>query len=552
MATEIFIDGTEIAYRDFSITVPTSPMDIAPSAEVTTNANESISANDSLEIVIDGTTRFSGRTRSGGTISDLGGVDVTAYHQARDEFERTKSFTYFNAPAEAILSDALAFGGSNLTLDYPGTSPSIDGEYDVNDRPLKRVFRDMMDRTNRVWWVDPAGTTVHVEPLGGRGTWQAINTQNDKATLQKFDSGNIDTVRNEVTVVGTNQEQVRGSASDFGSQNTYGRRTGNSPYNVSYVTTQTEAEAVAESLLIPEPQPEGTLLVGSNVGDITQPLANYQVDVTDPGKDVTATDLVVESQTIEQGRATLTLGTGAGVSIEEVNRSTKSQEDQNEPGSVYGEDRISDDAISSDKLAELSITETKITDGAISTPKLQANSITANEIDVLNLESGDISISDPSLDSAMEYGAISFLGASFHAFYPTGTAASSLGTPNDEWTGVFTATVYPPSDNSGSLGTSATAWADVYAHNYVTASPDAIEAVDRDEIREADWYENPPAAVRERAKAIGDTDDEIPEGRDHTPVELGTIANWLLSVCKDQQEQLDDLRERVERLEDVN
>jgi hypothetical protein len=137
------------------------------------------------------------------------------------------------------------------------------------------------------------------------------------------------------------------------------------------------------------------------VGDVTQALVNQTVDVTDSGKGVNASGLVIEAQTIEQGRATLRLGAGSGVSIEELNRKTKSREDTTTPGSVYGQDRIGDSSIVESKLADLSvsvnkiqddavqeakvfasaITETKISDDAISTPKLQAGAITAGKID---------------------------------------------------------------------------------------------------------------------------------------------------------------------------
>lgn len=401
MTTEVLIGGSAIQYRDWSITVPTSSVDVAPSASVTTTATASVSANDTLTIEIDGTPVFEGRTRSAGTKSELGGRQLDAAHPARDLFEDTVSLSLVTPTTEEVLSAAIdAASTTGFALDYTGSAVSLSNDYNVEDRSVKRIFRDIMDRTGRVWWVDPAGSTIHVQPRGGRGQWQAIDTQADKASLTKFDEGSVDSVRNAVTVVGTGDEAVRATAEDSTSISTYGRRPGNSPYNVSYVTTQNEAQAYADALLTPQPLPSGTLLVGQNTGDVTQPLANYTVAVTDQGKDVDASGLIIESQTIQQGRAELEIGAGSGVSREEVNRQSKSNSDNSEPGSVYNSDRIADDAVTTSKLVDdaviasklqdLSVTlnkvdfdaidETKIQDDAVRTPQLFAGAVTAEKI----------------------------------------------------------------------------------------------------------------------------------------------------------------------------
>lgn len=698
MTTEVYIDSTEVPYRDWDITIPTSPVDIAPSASVTTNANATIAANDAIEIDIDGTTVFAGYTRSGGTISELGGVEVDAYHGGRDVFEDTVSLSITAPTDQQVLENALsaAGGGTTLTVDYTGITTPLNNAYECTDRSVKRIFRDMMDRTGRIWWIDPAGTTVHVQPLGDRGTWQAIDTQADRATLQRFDTGNVDTVRNAVTVVGTGEEQVRATVEDSTSINTYGRRPGNSPYNVSYVTAESEATAVADELIVSDPQPEGTLLVGSNVGDVTQPLANYQVDVTDQGKDLDIDNLVVEKQTIEQGQATLTLGAGAGVSIAEINRKSKSKDDQNEPGSVYDSDRIADDAISSAKIRDnavdsfklengavqsinladgsvlttkidqFAITETEIADDAVTTPKLVAgaveagkistgtitgtefdrvvdgevvgsediinlladkvifadtgdtadglttpengttviqggkietngvtalqidsDTITANEImagtitaellDALQVDTQSLQIVNGSGDGVEfnESGGSVVLepttngsggiGSDFNRFGPSFFESLNMDIANIGAIGAqgsqiaegfetgdeTTADVYlrPTTDDTNYLGDSTKAYTQIHSHNFVTSSPDPIQSVDCDGLCDIDWYENPPEPVRERAREMGETDAEVPEGRDHTPVELSTMANFLLETCKAQQTRIDDLEKRIERLE---
>lgn len=401
MATVVEINGQSIQYQDWSITAPTSSVDVAPSASVTTTAVESVGANDDLTITIDGTVKFQGKTRSGGTKSELGGLQVQAAHGARDLFEDTVSLSLTTPTTEEVLQAAIsAADTTGFTLSYSGAAITLGNDYNVEDRSVKRVFRDMMDRTSRVWWVDPAGSTIHVEPKGGRGLWQAIDTQADKAKLTEYDSGNVDTVRNSVTVVGTGEEAVRATVENTNSISTYGRRPGNSPYNVSYVTTQAEASDYAQELLVSDPLPSGTLLAGSNVGNVTQPLANYTVDITDPGKNVDAEGLVIESQTIQQGRAELEVGAGSGVSLEEVNRQSKSQADNSEPGSVYNSDRIADGAIEESKLVDTSVTEAKLADLAVSTQKLQNNAVINGKLDDLSVSETkvqDDAISTPKL-----------------------------------------------------------------------------------------------------------------------------------------------------------
>jgi len=406
-------------------------------------------------------------------------LQVEAAHQARDVFEDTVSLSLTTPTTEEVLSAALsnADGGSNLTLSYSGTAVTLDNDYNVTDRPLKRVFRDMMDRTGRVWWVDPGGTTVNVEPLGGRGTWKTIDTQADRATLERFDTGSVDTVRNAVTVVGTGEEQVRATVEDSTSISTYGRRPGNSPYNVAYVTTQSEAQAVASELIITGPQPEGDLLVGSNVGDVTQPLANYQVDVLDSGKNINADNLVVEQQTITQGRANLTLGAGVGVSVEEINRQSKSQDDQNEPGSVYGNDRLASGSVTETELVDASVIESKladlsvslqkvqddaidtvkITDSAIETPKLNSEAVTAAKILADTITANEI---DAGTITALEIAADTLTANEIDTL-DLATNQLSIGTDADKLilaetatdeNGFFSTTLRPSTDGAGQLG----------------------------------------------------------------------------------------------------
>jgi len=116
-----------------------------------------------------------------------------------------------------------------------------------------------------VWWVDPASDTITVDVEGGGGLWESIDTEADRAVLQQFDSGGLESVRNDVTVVGTGAEQVTGTATDGTSISTYGRQS--DTINVSYITSTSEADAMASELLIPDPLASGKLLASGRLNN---------------------------------------------------------------------------------------------------------------------------------------------------------------------------------------------------------------------------------------------------------------------------------------------
>lgn len=743
---EVFRSGSyeSVDADRFQIELGISTLLVAPSAEIEISPRESITAGQSVRIQEGGVTIFEGSADSGGTKYDERTMKVEIRHDAAELFNANASVSETSPTDEDVLNAAISNASTqaSFTLNYAGTPTSLANDYSVDNRPVVSIFRDMMDRTGRVWWVEPDSNTINVDVEGGRGQWQSIDAETDRVSLQSFDTGSVETVINDVTVIGTGDEAVTGTDSDATSQSNYGVRS--KKWNVEYAITQTEADALASSLLQPDPIAEGELLAGRNLGSVEDPQVNKTIDLTDGSKDISATGLVIEQQTIEQGRARLHFGGGVGASVAESNRRSKSVGDVTLPGSVFGEGRIADDsvsrekirdravdnarielstiisdnmadsAISSDKIADASVTEvkvddlaiseTKIQDDSIATPKLQAEAVTANEIlagtvtaneiesetitaseiaagtigasrlfiedwipvnlvlndnnpsfgniswnihtlvydgteysisngstanryvywefgsnsystsaskpsldaddclvaineggtpvqmlqateihggairantiqaaeiasatitadliDVLDLETDDLSVETPSGDSGLNFTILEDQGINnidYIQMEPIGSdRIAILGTSTNRLANIYCGTIEgdvinPDSDNIGNVGSSATAYSEMHAHNYVTASPDTIETVDLTSIKDVDWYGNPPDAIKERAVSIGPTDDEIPEGRDHAPVELGTMANWLLETCKAQQERIDDLEQRLSALEE--
>jgi hypothetical protein len=615
-----------IDYQDFKIELGTSVVQVAPTAEILTVAQESTQPAQRVRITIDGTRRFEGVTRSAGKIRQNGSKELTVEHDVVGLMDESVDVSLSSPTDQEVLRAALdnSNRGGTYTLDFVPSATTLSNDYDVSGRQVKRIFRDIMDRTGYVWRVDPTGETVHVETRGGRGLWQSFDAQTDNIGVVSFDDGSAKSVINDVEVIGTGGEAVSATASDSSSISTYGRRTGDSPYKISYVTTQTEAQSVADSILQPDPLPAAEILVGANAGTVDAPQINQTVDLTDATKDISAPGLTITKQTIEQGRATLNIGGDAGGSIERVNRNSKSQNDVTDPGSVYNSDRIADDAIQQSKLADLAVSLQKVQDGAIDTVKISddaveapkvlagtltaneiaantltaneitsgtitaleiaADTLTANEIDVLDLDTQELKIGTPDDEKIIfevntvsntdipvmrplsdvladignnlnrfrrvfaetfDGGSIVISGGIESTFAPDGVGSDILViTANSSQT-----SLQPRNDNSCFVGTSIEAFSEMHAHNFVTASPDPIDSVDCDGLCDIDWYENPPGVVRQRARELGPTDSEIPGGRDHAPVELGTMANWLLETCKAQQDRIDSLEERLSAIE---
>lgn len=390
-----------IDYQEFEIELGVSDVKIAPTATIRTGVHEDVSPGQDIRIRENGSTIFRGSTESGGRREMQGGRRVEAGHKAYRLFGESVDISVTSPTSEGVLQAALSAAslGGDFTLSYSGSATSLGDDYEASDRDVKDIFRDMMDRTSRVWRVDPVSDVIRVEPVGNRGVWQSIDTQADSASVLEYDEGDVSTVRNDVRVTGTGGEAVTGSASDSSSISSFGRQ--DDSFNVEYIRSTGEANAMASELLIPAPLAEGTVLVGKNVGDVTQSLVNHSITLTDTPKGITSETLVVEKQRIEQGRAELKVGEGSGVSLENHNRKAKSTRDVTEPGTVMPTERISDGAVVENKLADIAvtvdkirdaaiaeakvrqaaITETKISDNAISTPKLQAGSVKAGTID---------------------------------------------------------------------------------------------------------------------------------------------------------------------------
>jgi len=405
--TGSWVDITD--YGAFQIDNGVSDVRLAPEATFEFPRTATVAAGTRLRVQEAGTTIFEGNVVRTQPQAGANGraMRVDAEHDAFGLFDDTVTLSV-SGTDEDVLDAALSAAAGTWTLAYDGAATPLADTYDVERRSVKRVFRDMVERVGRIWWVD-VDHTIHVATLGAGGQLASVDTSADAAAVTQYTPDDVDTVVNDVTVTGTGGEAVTGTATDQGSIDEYGRQP--ESVNVSYITTAAEADDYAAALLNPEPDAQATVRVAASAADVAEPVVNQTLAVTDTQGTGLEGTLPIESQTVTQGSAELGLGEGEGVNLAQFNRSEKSKADRTEPGSVYGNDRIADDAIDTaqlrdtavdqfklkdgavesikladgsvltTKLDNLAVTETKIEDDSISTPKLQAGSVEADKIE---------------------------------------------------------------------------------------------------------------------------------------------------------------------------
>ena len=354
-----------IDYGSFEIEFGVSDILIAPTAAVTVARTSPVAAGERIRVREDGATTFEGRVQRTKPRTQ-GPMRVEAEHDAHALFDDTVDLSV-SGTDEDVLDEALSQASGTWTLDYVGTATTLGDPYEVEGRSIKRVFRDMTERVGRVWWVG-VDNTITVAEYGAGGQLASVDTATDDVVVDEYTPADVETVINDVTVVGTGGEKVTGSASDSGSISEYGRQP--ERLNVSYIRSTGEADDYASEVLNPEPDAAASVRVGASVGPVASPVVNQTLAVTDTQGTGMDEELVIEKQVVQQGVADLDLGEGAGTNVETFNRREKSKGDVTEPGSVYNTDRIADDAINSDKLEADAVTVSELADQAVTADKI--------------------------------------------------------------------------------------------------------------------------------------------------------------------------------------
>lgn len=405
---------TEIQARQYEVTLGTQQTHVVPTATVTAAGTTDATAGDDIRIATDGRIVFQGQIRKA-TYGERGQKRITAKHPAADLFSESVSLPTQTLTPEnhLLIALAAATGGSEFTLTVPVSSETV--QYGAEtERNLRAVFRDVADLAEKVFHVRPVAKEILLVSEGSGGSWRAIDTDAGDGVIRRWSDGNIDTVRNAVTVIGTGGIATQAVAENSQSISTYGRRTGNSPYKYRGVTSQAAAQAAAESLLRPEPLPSGTVVIpeDSTTPSIYAPRINQTVTLTDELRDLNSQTLTVTKQVIQPGRTEVTLGPGGeAYATDETTRSERSGQDTTRPGSVYDTPRLADGAVTNDvlgagavdtdnlkpgattdaKIADLAISTAKIQDRAIANGKLESDAVGTDKIQAFSVESSKIS-----------------------------------------------------------------------------------------------------------------------------------------------------------------
>jgi hypothetical protein len=113
-------------------------------------------------------------------------------------------------------------------------------------------------------------------------------------------------------------------------------------------------------------------------------------------------------------------------------------------------------------------------------------------------------------------------------------------------------------NDTGNVGVTGNYFNGMRANAFFEESPEPIASEDIDLAElvalEDPWYDPPEYVRRESARkeveAEGDGDAAADGLGDPAGLELGTVANYLLGVCQQQQDRIDSLEERLSALEE--
>lgn len=301
----------------------------APRASIDVGANVDIPANRDIRIVEGSDAIFNGFTRTGGEYGARGSQRVECRSEAWKILDEEVTVSLTGATDQEVISAALADTerSGDFSLLYQETPISI-GDYEAENRQFQIVLRDMMDRTGRVWWFTSDANTLNVQSLGYRGEWEQLETQRDGINVEKWNSGDIATVQNEVRVKGTGSDPiVSDPAIDQTSIDDYGRHS--KTYSYRWIQSKAQADDLAQELLIPDPLQNGTVLVSerSVASDTWDNLSNYSITLTDQARGIQSVVAAIEKQVIQEGRTQLHVGRGVGYGKSKTNRDTQSAQD---------------------------------------------------------------------------------------------------------------------------------------------------------------------------------------------------------------------------------
>ena len=248
---------------------------------------------------------------------------------------------------------------------------------------------------------------------------------------------------------------------------------------------------------------------------------------------------------------------------------------------------ITADAVEAGQILAGEIGTGHLDAGAVTADKIRSSTITANEIDVLDLDTAQFTVGDQGSNSVFVFG---YSSGSDEVFMYPDNAGGLLGLDPYPFYRLYIESLRPHTYGpAGSCGDSTYYWDSVYADTYYgkTTSIQSFTPPDYEEYtldKLMDWrfdnHELPdfvimPTIIEKRAKKENisekkakekllddlndnsienkiETIEDLPEDSfpiDKNPVGIDRMIPVLLRVCQDQQEVIDSLEKRIEKLE---
>lgn len=389
----------------------------APRAVIETNANVDLLPNTDIRIREGTEPIFVGYTRNGGEYGDRGQQRINCRSEAYKILNEEVSVSVTSGTDADVISTAISntSRSTDFSLSYPETAINI-GDYDATERKLKVILRDMADRTGRVWYFTSDANTLSIQSLGYRGTWETLETGTDNIAIEKWNGGEIDAVQNSITVTGTGSDPVTSDTiEDTNSIDKYGRQSAS--YSYRWIQTKTQANDLANQLLIPEPLESGKVTIPETAvsGNTWDNLSNYTIDLSDSTRGINSVLATIEKQVIQEGRTTLYVGKGVSYAESSINRNSQSQQDavrtnytqlegtldDIDDGSTYG--KILDSAISSGRhTLSAAVGDLDNIDDGGTYARVRDGNVDANNYVLLATSTGDLD----DIDDGTNYGRV--------------------------------------------------------------------------------------------------------------------------------------------------
>jgi len=217
-------------------------------------------------------------------------------------------------------------------------------------------------------------------------------------------------------------------------------------------------------------------------------------------------------------------------------------------------------SIVSDKIASRTIRAENILAGEVTAFEIRSDTITANQIDVLDLNTDDLEIGSDT-DSQWRFNSFQdqTLGISWVEMYPNSVDPTGyIGTSTNQFRRMHSLyanfegitlsdyggsgrEIVPSTDDTGQVGDNFNAFSLVYAYSYVDAT-DGSTIADGGSALEG----------LSSMSTVPDHCQECDDDGNTVGTRINDLSKWLFSVCREQQQRMEDLEERVAALEEAH